>query len=233
MQHVKEAVFSLKTGTYARYIPGKSPGIFPGLIGGRPDIAKFTPRRGRFSRSYSRSSIEKTFPKKFVSADAARVAAAAIDASPAPIRSTPAHDRWHSVAPECRDQRRRPSAAALSPDRATGDPIEAQHPAAIGCADNSRMCIAADADAIRATRRGPSHIDKLRIGGARRRLQQRVVEERFHRIDVEVCRHHVVIASQDDGHVIIKQTGGVVQQPIEPIELVIDFGPGSGLPFGR
>jgi hypothetical protein len=46
MQPVKEAVFSLKTGTYARYIPGKSPGIFPGLIGGRPDIAKFTPRRG-------------------------------------------------------------------------------------------------------------------------------------------------------------------------------------------
>ena len=69
----------------------------------------------------------------------------------------------------------------------------------------------------------PSHLGKLGVRGARRRLKQRVFDKRFYRVDIEVGRHHVVVASQDDGDFLIKKVGSVIQQPIEPVQFVVEF----------
>ena len=51
---------------------------------------------------------------------------------------------------------------------------------------------------------GPSHFDKPGVRGAGRGLQQRVFDERFDRVDIEVRGHHVVVACQDDGDFLIE-----------------------------
>jgi hypothetical protein len=69
----------------------------------------------------------------------------------------------------------------------------------------------------------PAGSPQLRVGRAGRRLQQRVVFVRSRRVDVEVGRHHVVVASQDDGDFLIQKVGSVIQQPMEPVQFVVKF----------
>jgi hypothetical protein len=67
-----------------------------------------------------------------------------------------------------------------------------------------------------AQRIGPSHLDEPCERSARRRLKQRVFDKGFHRVNVKVRRYHVVVATQDDGDVLVEEAGSVIEQPIEP-----------------
>jgi hypothetical protein len=51
-------------------------------------------------------------------------------------------------------------------------------------------------------------------------------------VDVEICRHNVVISRQHDGRSRLVQFTRVGVQALEPGELVIEFGTGLGFPLG-
>lgn len=70
----------------------------------------------------------------------------------------------------------------------------------------------------RPDRIGPAHVDHLRERRARRWLQKRIVSERTQRIDIEVSRHDVEVAGEHRRHVVMQQTGRMVDQSIEPVE---------------
>jgi hypothetical protein len=53
------------------------------------------------------------------------------------------------------------------------------------------------------------------------------------RIDVEIGRHHIEVAGQNRRRAAVQKGFGVVRQPVEPAQLVIEFRARAGLPFGR
>jgi hypothetical protein len=63
-------------------------------------------------------------------------------------------------------------------------------------------------------------------------LHQGVMIPGLGRIDVELCRHNVVIARQYDGRSGPVELGGMGDQALQPSQFVIEFGTGLGFPLG-
>ena len=72
---------------------------------------------------------------------------------------------------------------------------------------------------------GPAHVGQVGEGGARRRLQQRIIDEGARRINVEVGRHDIVVAGQHRRDVFVQQRRSMVEKTVEPVELVGKFRP--------
>ena len=85
----------------------------------------------------------------------------------------------------------------------------------------------------RAQRVGPPMSGQPAKGFAHFRPEQRVIDPTLRRVHVELGRHHIVIAGQHDGRAAREQAARMFLQPFEPAQLVMNFGPGAGLPFGR
>ena len=79
---------------------------------------------------------------------------------------------------------------------------------------------------------GPALREKALIRSAALRLQQGVTIPGLRWVDVEVCRHNVVISRQHDGRSSRVEFSGMGVQALEPSELVIEFGTGLGVSIG-
>ena len=80
---------------------------------------------------------------------------------------------------------------------------------------------------------GPALIQDARESRPALRLHQRVLRPGFAWIDVERSRHDVVVAREHGRDVILDEAGGVLPQPFEPGELVVEFRPGLRIPVRR
>jgi hypothetical protein len=69
----------------------------------------------------------------------------------------------------------------------------------------------------------PTLRKKVSIGSADFRAEKRVIQPTLRFVDVEICGHHVEVASQD--HLITsgEKVRGVLPQPFEPTKLVIEL----------
>jgi hypothetical protein len=85
----------------------------------------------------------------------------------------------------------------------------------------------------RAQRVRPALRHKLAIGFAHLRPKQRVIDPALRRIHIERGRHHVEVARQDDRRAALQHRFGVARQPLEPVQLVIEFRAGSRIAVGQ
>jgi hypothetical protein len=76
----------------------------------------------------------------------------------------------------------------------------------------------------------PLKLQELRIGLAHLGPEQRVVTPALRRVDVEIGRHHVVVAARhDDRHIGGDELFAVLVKPLEPPEFVVEFRAGRGI----
>ena len=71
---------------------------------------------------------------------------------------------------------------------------------------------------------GPALGEKVRIGFPDLRAEQRIVAPALRRINVEIRRHDIEIADQRGGKIEGQKVGRVGLQPLEPTQLVVEFG---------
>lgn len=67
---------------------------------------------------------------------------------------------------------------------------------------------------------------KLTEGVAHLRPEQRIIDPSLRRIDIEPGRHDVVVAREHDRLLQREQGGRMRNQPLEPVQLVAEFGSG-------
>ena len=75
----------------------------------------------------------------------------------------------------------------------------------------------------RPQRISPALLDKAAIGIPHLGAEQRVIDPAFGRVDVEIGGHDVVIAGEHDRLAGREQAPGMVRQPVEPAQLVIEL----------
>ena len=75
----------------------------------------------------------------------------------------------------------------------------------------------------RAERIGTTRGGETMKGGPHVRPEERVVHPPFRRIEVNIRRHHVVVARQHHGLFAGQQLGRVGRQAVEPAQLVIEL----------
>ena len=84
-----------------------------------------------------------------------------------------------------------------------------------------------------AQRVGPALREQAPVALAALGLQQRVLEPRARVVDVEVRRHDVVVAREDHGSAARVELGRVLDQPLEPAQLVVELRSGLRVAVGQ
>ena len=74
-----------------------------------------------------------------------------------------------------------------------------------------------------AQRVGPALRQQALEGGARLGAEQRIVDPALGLVDVELGRHHVVVARQHHRRAAVDQLGRVHDQALEPVQLVVEL----------
>lgn len=64
------------------------------------------------------------------------------------------------------------------------------------------------------------------------RAEQRIVAPALGLVNIQIGRHDVVVASQDDRNIEIQELGGVGLKTLEPPQLVVEFRSGRGIAVG-
>ena len=122
---------------------------------------------------------------------------------------------------------------AAAQRRAEQEVIDAQPASApSGSACSARTCTSARRDGARGSRRSSPG----RAGAGTPPGSPAAAGHRWPRTwsgDVQIGRDDVVVAGQHRRHAGGMQLARMGDQPLEPGELVVEFGPGYGLPFGR